>query len=130
MIAVDTNVVVRLLTNDDRVQSARAAELFAAEDVFVAKSVLLETEWVLRFSYGVPRATIVAAFDRLASSASVTIEDAAAVLAALDAHRLGLDLADALHVISARGVTRFVTFDKKLGAHAARAKVALPIDVV
>jgi predicted nucleic-acid-binding protein len=130
MIAVDTNVLVRLLANDDPNQSPRAAALFSAEEVFIAKSVLLETEWVLRFSYDVPREVIGAAFERLASSASVTVEDARAVRAALHAHGAGLDFADALHVASGSGASRFVTFDKKLAAQAVRAKVGLPVDTL
>ena len=45
LIAVDTNVLVRLLTGDDPAQAARAAALFAQEHVFIPKSVLLETAW-------------------------------------------------------------------------------------
>jgi predicted nucleic-acid-binding protein len=130
MIAIDTNVLVRLLANDDPVQSPVAAALFATEDVFLAKTVLLETEWVLRFTYEFPRAAIGSAFDRLASSASVTLEDAATVRAAIDAHRSGMDFADALHVATGSGAARFVTFDKKVGAQAARAKLPLPVDVI
>ena len=50
MLAVDTNLVVRLLTNDEPAQAKRAAAAFAANEIYIAKSVLLETEWVLRFS--------------------------------------------------------------------------------
>jgi predicted nucleic-acid-binding protein len=130
MIAVDTNVLVRLLANDDPIQSRQAAQVFASDDVFIAKSVLLETEWVLRFSYGVPAATILAAFDRLLSSGSVAIEDASAVAAAVAAHRAGMDLADALHVASSAGAARFVTFDKRLARQAARDKTTVPVAVV
>jgi predicted nucleic-acid-binding protein len=130
MIAIDTNVLVRLLANDDPVQSPRAAALFASEDVYVAKSVLLETEWVLRFSYGLSRAVIGAALDQLASSGSVTLEDPSAIRTAIDAHNAGMDFADALHVASGTGADKFVTFDKKLGAQAARAKLALPVDIL
>ena len=130
MIAVDTNVLVRLLANDDPAQSPKAAALFAAEEVFIAKSVLLETEWVLRFSYHVSREAIGTAFERLASSASVTLEDARAVRAAIDAHAGGMDFADALHITSGRGTARFVTFDKKLAAQAVRAKVGPAVDAI
>jgi predicted nucleic-acid-binding protein len=51
VIAVDTNVIVRLVANDDPAQSPRAARLFAREDVYVPKTVVLETEWVLRVAY-------------------------------------------------------------------------------
>ena len=51
MIAVDTNVLVRLLTGDDPAQTRRAADLFAQESILIPKTVLLETEWVLRYRY-------------------------------------------------------------------------------
>jgi predicted nucleic-acid-binding protein len=130
MIAIDTNVLVRLLVNDDDVQSPRAAQLFASEDVFIAKSVLLETDWVLRFSYGLSRPNISAAFDKLLSAASVTIEDAGAIRTAVDAHAAGMDFADALHVASAAHGAKFVTFDKKLARQAARAKIGRPVAAI
>jgi hypothetical protein len=52
MTAVDTNLVVRLLTQDDRKQAAIASAVFATEEVWIAKSVLLETAWVLETVYG------------------------------------------------------------------------------
>ena len=52
MIAVDTNVLVRLLTGDDLKQAAAARSLFAAGPIWIAKTVLLETAWVLRSLYG------------------------------------------------------------------------------
>lgn len=52
MIAVDTNVLVRLLTADDPKQLAAARSLFASDPIWVAKTVLLETGWVLRSLYG------------------------------------------------------------------------------
>jgi predicted nucleic-acid-binding protein len=51
MVAIDTNVLVRLLVNDHAAQAARAAAVFRSGPVFIPKSVLLETEWVLRYSY-------------------------------------------------------------------------------
>jgi predicted nucleic-acid-binding protein len=41
---------VRLLVRDDDVQAGRAAALFEQNEIFVCKTVLLETEWVLRFT--------------------------------------------------------------------------------
>ena len=48
MIAVDTNVLVRLLTGDEPEQAAAARRLFASEAIWIGKTVLLETGWVLR----------------------------------------------------------------------------------
>jgi predicted nucleic-acid-binding protein len=65
MIAVDTNVLVRLLTEDDPDQAKRAARLFGENEIFIPKTVMLETEWVLRHAYGVDRKGILGAFQRL-----------------------------------------------------------------
>jgi len=130
MIAIDTNILVRLLANDDPAQSPKAAQLFASEDVFVPKTVLLETEWVLRFSYRLQRATIAAAFGKLLAAASVTIEDAEAVRTAVDAITAGMDFADALHLSSSAETDKFLTFDRKLARSASRAKMPLRVQVI
>jgi len=49
MLAVDTNLLVRIVANDDPEQVRRATSLFETERIFVPKTVLLETEWVLRY---------------------------------------------------------------------------------
>ena len=51
MIAIDSNVLVRLLVNDDPAQGARARAAFETEEIWIAKTVLLETFWVLRSVY-------------------------------------------------------------------------------
>ena len=56
MTAVDTNVVIRLLTADDPKQAAAATSLFAAGPIWIAKTVLLETGWVLQSGYRRPTA--------------------------------------------------------------------------
>ena len=51
MVAVDTNIIVRLLTQDDELQFQNSREIFKSYDVFIPDTVILETEWVLRFAY-------------------------------------------------------------------------------
>jgi predicted nucleic-acid-binding protein len=65
MVAVDTNVLVRLLTDDEPRQSAPARSLFANELIWIAKTVLLETGWVLRSAYGFEATAINDAFTKL-----------------------------------------------------------------
>ena len=48
MLAIDTNVIVRLLVRHDDEQLRRAKSLLASSEVFVANTVMLECEWVLR----------------------------------------------------------------------------------
>ncbi|GAB4299644.1 MAG: hypothetical protein Fur0025_38790 [Oscillatoriaceae cyanobacterium] len=51
MIAVDPNVVVRLLTQADEVQYQKSLEVFQNSKFFIPDAVILETEWWLRFAY-------------------------------------------------------------------------------
>ena len=51
MISIDTNILVRLFTNDDKKQARFAEQLIENNAIYIAKSVLLETEWVLRYTY-------------------------------------------------------------------------------
>jgi predicted nucleic acid-binding protein len=112
--AVDTNVVIRLLTGDDPDQAARARALFENETVRLPKTVALESEWVLRRLYGFDRGGVAAALTALVALPNVRCEDEAAVVAALEWATSGLDFADALHLASARSATAFATFDADL----------------
>jgi predicted nucleic-acid-binding protein len=61
LIAVDTNIVVRLLVADDPLQHAASTRLFQEHEVLVPDTVVLETEWVLRFAYRFEPAQVVRA---------------------------------------------------------------------
>ena len=69
MIAVDTNVIVRLLTGDEPRQSEQARLLFDRETIFLPKTVLLEAEWVLRRLYRLERAARHQRIDRIGGAA-------------------------------------------------------------
>jgi predicted nucleic-acid-binding protein len=115
VIAVDTNVLVRLIVADDAGQGKRAAELFArTAQVFVAKTVVLETAWVLQSAYGFPRHDVAGALRRLAGLPNVVLEDAEQVAFALDLVSRDVDFADALHVAACREAGAFYTFDRRL----------------
>jgi predicted nucleic-acid-binding protein len=120
MVAVDTNVLVRLVTNDQQAQAARAAAVMRSGPVFVAKSVLLETEWVLRYTYALDTKAILRALRGVLGLANVSVEDPVVAVAALRLCELGLEFADALHVASSAQAVRFVTFDTRLVKRAAR----------
>ena len=120
MIAVDTNVLVRFLTRDDTKQATRAAELIRGNEIWVCKTVLLETEWVLRSLYGFSPETLAGALRALAGFHTVFLEDEEAVAKALDWFKDGLDFADALHLASAGNARRFATFDRRLAKQASR----------
>jgi predicted nucleic-acid-binding protein len=114
MIAVDTNVLVRLIAQDDAAQEARAAKLFQREQVWIAKTVLLETEWVLRYVYGFSAKDIADALQGLAGLSAVHLEDPMAVNQALSWLDAGVDFADGLHLASCGEATRFASFDARL----------------
>ncbi len=115
MIALDTNIVVRLLTADDPDQLEIARRLVKEADaLWLSKTVLLETAWVLRHSYGLSREVILLAFWKLLGYRQLQIEDRAAVARALEWYAAGLDLADALHLASGDARSAFATFNRKL----------------
>lgn len=114
MIALDTNVVVRFLVNDDPGQNRRARRLIEAGDVRISPTVLLEAEWVLRALYGQDTGGIHESFRRLLGLPGVLADEAQRVARALEWYGAGLDFADALHLALASGASAFVTFDAKL----------------
>ena len=112
MTAVDTNVLVRLLTSDDPKQAAAARRLFANGPIWIAKTVLLETGWVLRSLYGLEESAIHDAFTKLLGLKNVETEDESSVAAALALTQHGIELADAMHLSSRPPGAVFVSFDK------------------
>ena len=128
MTAVDTNVLVRVITRDDKAQAALAvAFLKAQERVFYAKTVLLEVEWVLRSTYKFTRSEVLSGLRSIVSVQNVEVEDGAVVEQALSWYEQGMDFADSLHVASA-GPHRFATFDvglQRRARHIGIGKIAL-----
>ncbi len=119
-IAIDTNVLVRLLVQDDEAQFAAARRLVdeaaeAEEPVLIMLCVLLETEWALRSRYKLDKAVIAGAFAQLLESGDVEFEHEPTVEEALHlwSQQSRADFADCL--LSARAVhlgrSRFLTFD-------------------
>jgi predicted nucleic-acid-binding protein len=114
MIAVDTNLLVRLLTYDDPGQARRAAKIMESDTIFIPKTVLLETEWVLRHAYGIGKTKIIEAFQRLLGLKNVSVEDPEIMQQAVVWYESDLDFADALHLASSKGAEKFATFDTAL----------------
>ena len=121
MIAVDTNVLVRLLTADDREQAAAARNLFAAQQIWIAKTVVLETGWVLRSLYGFDESVIREAFTKLLGLRNVEMEDEPSVAAALALTTHGIELADAMHLSGRPHGAAFLSFDQSFVRRARRA---------
>ena len=112
MLGLDTNIIVRYLICDDRLQAEKARAVIGQVPVFVPRTVLLEVEWVLRSVYNLASEQIIPSLRALAGLRGVTMEDAGLVGQAMEWAEAGLDLADALHLAAAAGGDRFLTFDK------------------
>ena len=121
MIAVDTNVVVRLLTGDDPKQAAAARSLFATQPIWIGKTVLLETGWVLRNLYGFDESAIRHAFTKLLGLKNVHTDDKPSIANALELTVHGIELADAMHLSSRPPGASFVSFDQSFVRRAKRA---------
>jgi predicted nucleic-acid-binding protein len=113
MKAVDTNIIVRLLTRDDEKQFQKAHKIFNNHDIFIADTVLLETEWVLRFAYKFKPAEINRVLKKLLGLSNVYLANSALVYQSLQWYESGLDFADALHLALSEQSSSFLTFDSK-----------------
>ncbi len=120
MLAIDTNVVVRIITNDDAQQAAVARALLESENVFVGMTVLLESAWVLQSSYGFAPQSVVRLLRGFIALPQVSVGDRAALYAAFEWIDKGMGIADAFHVVEARECTAFASFDRSLTRRAAR----------
>ena len=114
MRAIDTNVLVRFLTKDDPEQYAKARALIEGGDVFVATTVLLEAEWVLRSGYEYARSEIINALRSFGGLPGVTLQSPDVTAQALAWAETGMDFADALHLASSSPYGSFHTFDARL----------------
>src|SRR5882672_9164441 len=117
MRAVDTNVLVRLVTRDDRKQIA-ATESFVRKGAWVSTLVLIETTWVLTAVYELTHAQISTAIDMLLHHRDLTIQESDSVAAALEQYRSrpALGFSDCLILETARkaGHLPLGTFDPNL----------------
>lgn len=118
MRAIDTNVLVRLITRDDKEQVA-VAEAFVATGAWVSHVVLAETLWVLESVYDLDAQARATAVEMLLNHASITLQDADIVTRALAyfRHRPALGFSDCLVLETARKVGHLPlgTFDRGLG---------------
>ena len=127
MIALDTNILVRLLTADDAGQARRAkALLLEKRDYWIPVTVLLELGWVLQ-SQGWARAHLAQTLRDLLTTANIKPQHPEAVYRALQWYGQGVDLADALHVALSAPASEFLSFDKPLQKKAAEFALSPPV---
>ncbi len=121
MLGIDTNVLVRFLVRDDEAQFEKARKLIkrevaAGRRVFVNQLVLMETEWVLRSRYAVPKNQIIEAISGLLDATDVQFEDEPSIEEALFTWKdTAADFADCLIGVKNRrmGCKATVSFDVK-----------------
>ena len=127
MIALDTNVLARFyiaeIETEARKQHALAKRIMAKPSLFVARSVVLELEWVMRGGYGYSREEVAAVLQHLAGLPNVANENWEMVMDAIAGYRAGLDFADALHLAAAGACEALVSFDAKFAKSAAKLKL-------
>ncbi len=118
MRAVDTNVLVRLLTRDDAKQVA-AAEAFVVNGAWVSHLALAEAMWVLASVYDLDPAAIATAVEMLLNHKTLVLQDSDVVAAALQHFRkrprLGFSDCLVLEVARKAGHLPLGTFDRDLG---------------
>lgn len=128
MLAIDPNVLVRFLVDDDHEQFLRARRLIERERILIVDTVLLESEWVLRSAYGFDAPTFVRAIRAIAGLPMVVLESPQRVATALAWRERGMDFGDALHLAAAAACEAFLSFDRRL-ANAAGPQDAVPVRV-
>ena len=120
MAALDTNVLLRFLLQDDAAQAAAARRLIrataeAGDTLYVPVSVALELEWVLRSRFNMNRAAVVQTFSALLETVELRFAAAGAVEWALNRYEeTGADFGDCMHtaLASLAGEAPMWTFDK------------------
>ena len=122
MAALDTNILVRWLTNDDAKQCAVVARLLdetASKDerLFVTATVILEVEWVLRAKYQFDRKKVTAALNALLDATELEFQTEPALEQAqwLFKQTGSRDFADCLHIalVSQAGQGPLLTLDER-----------------
>jgi predicted nucleic-acid-binding protein len=121
MIGLDTNILVRFLTQDDPIQSLRATEIIERRLTeknpgFVSIVAMVETTWVLERAYRLAAGEIAAAIERMLQIDVLVVENEQEVFSAMIALKEGQG-SFAGAVISALGTragcSRTLTFDQK-----------------
>ncbi len=128
MIALDTNMLVCALVADNPAQVEIVRRLMATNSVFISRTVLLETEWVLRSRYKKTRAQLQAFLSALLDTDDLIVEAADAVSHAIEWYTQGADFADAMH-LSVCGSAVMHTFDRDFCKNARQLGVTPEVNV-
>lgn len=115
MKAIDTNVLVRLITRDD-IQQVTKAEAFVKQGAWVSTLVLTECVWVLEAAYKLKKAQIITVLEMLLNHAELVLQDADIIEEALNAYKQSkkVDFSDhlILSIATKAGHKPLGSFDK------------------
>jgi predicted nucleic-acid-binding protein len=123
VIGLDTNVLVRYLTQDDDEQTSRATEVVDALDDqdrgFVSLVVLVELHWVLRTAFRVSADESAAIVEGLLGASWLVVQESDVARRAVARTRAGVDFSDALvaELGAVAGCATTVTFDRRAARH-------------
>jgi len=124
MIGLDTNMLIRYITQDDDEQSGKAVNFLeqkcTIEDPgYINLIVLCEMVWVLKRAYGYEKRIIIDVLEKLIQTGQLVVEKSELVWEAIEAYKTGLaDFSDYLIAISNKsaGCQYTTTFDHRAGA--------------
>ncbi len=118
MLAIDTNLLVRLIARDDEAQ-VRLAEDAVAGGAWISHLVLVECVWVLESVFDMSHEAIGTCVEMLLNHTSISVQESEVVLTALGQFRThrGVDFSDCMLLEIARkaGHRPLATFDRQLG---------------
>jgi predicted nucleic-acid-binding protein len=129
LIAVDTNIMIRLAMRDDEIHYQKAMALLTEHQFFISKTVQLEIEWVLRSRYKQVCEDVANFFTLLLQKNRIICEDEEELMNAICWYRLGADFADALHLAHTKSLS-FYTFDERFCKKAIKEGIAPSINVL
>ncbi|MCX7067176.1 MAG: type II toxin-antitoxin system VapC family toxin [Methylococcales bacterium] len=112
LIAVDTNIMIRLAMRDDEVHYQKVIALLTEHQFFISRTVQLEMEWVLRSRYKQSIEEIANFFSLLLQKTKILCENEEELIDAICWYRLGADFADAIHLAHTKSLP-FYTFDER-----------------
>lgn len=129
LIAVDTNIIIRIAMRDDEHQYQKAMTLLKEHQFFISNTVQLEIEWVLRSRYKQSCEEIADFFTLLLQKNKIDCENEQELMNAICWYRLGADFADALHLSHTKSLS-FYTFDERFCKKAIKSGIAPSIIVL
>jgi predicted nucleic-acid-binding protein len=129
MIALDTNILARLLLEDDKAQHVRAVAMLKNGNTYTAPvTVMLELVWVLTVA-GKNRGEIAAALSSLLAMSTFKPKEPEALRHAVRWYASGIDFPDALHLALSTGESSLATFDERFAKRAKREGAAPPVSL-